>query len=237
MLSGIGPGAHLQQHGIATVLDLPGVGQHLHDHPDVVQVVDAPQLTELFGLSLSGAWRALNGIFEWRRSRSGMLTTNFAEAGAFLRSSPDQPAPDVQLHFVIGKLVDHGRKTVFGHGYSNHVCLLNPKSRGSVQLASADPMDAPQIDPNFFGDTSDLDRLVKGFKLARRILAQPALAALGGREFSTSANAQTDPEIAQFIRQYADTIYHPVGTCRMGPGPDGRGGCAAARNAVSRACA
>ncbi len=218
MLSGIGPGAHLQQHGIATLQDLPGVGQHLHDHVDVVQVVDAPHLKELFGISLGGAWRALNGILEWRRSRSGMLTTNFAEGGAFIRSSPAQPAPDLQLHFVIGKLIDHGRKTVFGHGYSCHVCLLNPASRGSVELASADPLAAPRIDPNFLGDDADLARMVAGFKHMRRILGQPALAALGGRELSASAGAQSDAEIAQFIRGNADTIYHPVGSCRMGNG-------------------
>ena len=88
MLSGIGDGAQLQQHGIAVAHHLPGVGQHLHDHPDVVQVVDAPHLKDFFGLSLSGAWQVLKGIFEWRRSRGGMLTTNFAEAGGFMRSSP-----------------------------------------------------------------------------------------------------------------------------------------------------
>ncbi|WP_088283943.1 GMC family oxidoreductase [Ideonella sp. A 288] len=220
MLSGIGPGAHLKQHGIAIVHDLPGVGQHLHDHVDVVQVVDAPHLKDLFGLSLAGAWRALHGIAEWRRSRSGMLTTNFAEAGAFLRSSADEPVPDLQLHFVIGKLVDHGRKTVFGHGYSCHVCLLHPRSRGSLQLASADPMAAPRIDPNFLGAPEDLERMVVGVKKMRQVLGQPALDGLRGREFSASAQARSDAEIAQFIRQYADTIYHPVGSCRMGPGPD-----------------
>jgi len=219
MLSGIGPGAHLQQHGIATVLDLPGVGRNLHDHPDVVLVVDAPHLKDLFGLSLTAAWRTLNAIGEWRRSRSGMLTTNFAESGAFIRSSDAQPAPDLQLHFVIGKLVDHGRKTVFGHGYSCHVCLLDPRSRGRVELASADAMAAPKIDPNFFGEPDDLDRLITGFKKMRHILGQPALASLGGREFESSASARTDAEIAQFIRQHADTIYHPVGSCRMGNGP------------------
>jgi choline dehydrogenase-like flavoprotein len=219
MLSGIGPSDQLQRHGIAVQHHVAGVGMHLHDHPDVVQVVSAPQLKELFGLSLGGALRLVNGISEWRRARSGMLTTNFAEAGAFLRSSPAEAVPDLQLHFVIAKLVDHGRKTVFGNGYSCHVCLLNPKSRGSIQLSSADPMDAPRIDPNFLGDPSDLARLVLGFKHMRRILSQPALAALGGREFASSASAQSDEDIAQFIRQYADTIYHPVGTCRMGNGP------------------
>jgi choline dehydrogenase-like flavoprotein len=219
MLSGIGPGGHLQQHGIATVVDLPGVGCHLHDHPDVVQVFDAPGVTELFGLSLTGAWNAVKGIREWRRSRSGPMTTNFAEAGAFLRSEASRATPDLQLHFVIGKLVDHGRRTVFGHGYSCHVCLLDPASRGSVQLASADPMAAPRIDPNFFGVPDDLDRLVAGFKKTRHILAQPAIAALAARESKSCASASSDIEIAQFIRQHADTIYHPVGSCRMGKGP------------------
>ena len=219
MLSGIGPGAQLQHHGIATVHDLPGVGRHLHDHVDVVQVVNAPQLTELFGLSLTGAFNAVKGIFEWRRHRRGMLTTNFAEAGGFIKSRPEETLPDLQLHFVIGKLIDHGRKTVFGHGYSCHVCLLRPLSRGSVELASADPAAAPLIDPNFLAERDDMDRLVRGFKQMRHLLQQPALSAYRGTELPASAGAQTDAQIEQFIRERADTIYHPVGTCRMGPGP------------------
>ena len=217
MLSGVGPGAHLQALGLPVLHDLPGVGQHLHDHIDVVQVVDAPGHHDLFGLSLAGAVRAMRGIFEWRRQRTGMLTTNFGEGGAFLRSTPEEPVPDLQLHFVVGKLVDHGRKTVFGHGYSCHVCLLRPKSRGSVTLASPDPLAAPLIDPAFLSDPDDTARLVRGFKLMRHILAQPALAQYGGREVAASAAAQTDAEIEAYVRQHADTIYHPVGTCRMGP--------------------
>lgn len=219
MLSGIGPGAHLREQGVAVVHDLPGVGANLHDHVDVVQVVDAPHLKDLFGLSLPGVASVVKGILEWRRQRSGMLTTNFAEAGGFIKSRPDEPIPDLQLHFVIGKLVDHGRKTVFGHGYSCHVCLLRPQSRGSVRLASADPLQAPLIDPNFLAERDDVDRMVRGFKLMRGILSQPALAGLGGRELESSARARSDAEIEQFIRAYADTIYHPVGSCRMGPGP------------------
>ena len=217
MLSGVGPGAHLQALGLPVVHDLPGVGRHLHDHIDVVQVVDAPGHHDLFGLSLAGAVRAVRGIFEWRRQRTGMLTTNFGEGGAFLRSAPDEPVPDLQLHFVVGKLVDHGRKTVFGHGYSCHVCLLRPKSRGSVTLASTDPLAAPLIDPAFLSDADDTARLVRGFKLMRHILGQPALAQYGGREVTASAAAQTDAQIEAYVRQHADTIYHPVGTCRMGP--------------------
>jgi len=218
MLSGIGPKAHLQSVGIPTLHDLPGVGQNFHDHVDVVQVVNAPGVTDLFGLSPKGILNALRGIGEWRRQRSGMLTTNFAEAGGFIKSQPDEATPDLQLHFVIGKLVDHGRKTVFGHGYSCHVCLLRPNARGSVKLASKDPMDAPLIDPNFLGDRDDADRLVRGFKLMRHILGQPALAAFGGKESAASAKAKTDMEIEHFIRDHADTIYHPVGSCRMGSG-------------------
>ena len=148
-----------------------------------------------------------------------MLTTNFAEAGGFIRSDPAQPTPDLQLHFVIGKLIDHGRKTVFGHGYSCHVCLLRPRSRGRVALASTDPAAAPLVDPNFLADRDDVDRLVTGFKAMRRILSQPALASFGGRELAASAGARTDAQIEMFIRAYADTIYHPVGSCRMGPDP------------------
>lgn len=219
MLSGVGPAEHLRQHGIALVHDLPGVGRNLHDHVDVVQVVDAPHLSDLFGLSLAGVVNVLKGILEWRRHRRGLLTTNFAEAGGFIRSAPAEPLPDLQLHFVIGKLVDHGRKTVFGHGYSCHVCLLRPKSRGTLQLASADPLAAPRIDPNFLADPDDVRRLVQGFKAMREILQQPALAAMGGRELAASAGARSDAEIEAFVRNHADTIYHPVGTCRMGSGP------------------
>lgn len=219
MLSGVGPAEHLQQHGLRVVHALPGVGRHLHDHVDVVQGYDAPHLKDFFGLSFTGAWRALLAMAEWKRQRTGPLTTNFAECGAFLKSSPELATPDLQLHFVIGKLVDHGRKTVFGHGYSCHVCLLQPSSRGSLQLASADPMAPPLIDPQFFGHPDDMPRMIRGFKLMRNILAQPALAGLGGREMASSASARSDTEIEAFIRQYADTIYHPVGTCRMGSGP------------------
>ena len=218
MLSGIGPRDHLLQHGIALNHELPGVGQQLHDHIDVVQVVDAPRARDLFGLSIHGALRALQGVLEWRNHRRGMLTTNFAEAGGFIKSQPSEPIPDLQLHFVIGKLVNHGRTTTFGHGFSCHVCLLRPRSRGSVQLASADPLDAPMVDPNFLADRDDMDRMIRGFRLMRDILSQPALASLGGRELAASAAARSDAEIEAYIRDHADTIYHPVGSCRMGPG-------------------
>ena len=220
MLSGVGDAAQLQARGITVQHHLPGVGQHLHDHIDVVQVINAPPLKDTFGISLAGTLRLLQGIGDWRGQRKGMLTTNFAEAGAFLRSQPQETAPDLQLHFAIAKLIDHGRKLEAGHGYSCHVCLLQPKSRGSLKLASADPMAAPLIDPAFLQDSDDMARLIRGFKRMREILQQPALAGLGGRELQKSATAQTDTQIEDFIRNHADTVYHPVGTCRMGPGPN-----------------
>ncbi|MBA4265031.1 MAG: glucose-methanol-choline oxidoreductase, partial [Comamonadaceae bacterium] len=124
------------------------------------------------------------------------------------------------LHFVVGKLVDHGRKTVFGHGYSCHVCLLRPKSRGTLRLASPDPQRAPLIDPAFLQDPDDMARMVRGFKRVRELMHQPALTRHGGEESHASAGARNDEQIEQFIRQFADTIYHPVGTCRMGPDGD-----------------
>ena len=216
MLSGIGPHRHLVDKGIATLHHLPGVGQHLHDHPDMVQVVDVPRAKELFGLSLTGCINALKGAVEWRNHRSGLLTTNFAEAGGFIKSQPGEARPDLQLHFVIGKLLNHGRTTTLGHGFSCHVCLLRPLSRGSIQLASKDPMALPLVDPDFLGHRDDMERMVRGFWLMRQILAQPALSAFGGRELAATAAAESDQQIEQVIRDYSDSIYHPVGSCRMG---------------------
>ena len=219
MLSGIGPREHLLAHQIQPIHHLAGVGQHLHDHIDMVQVVDAPRAKDLFGVSPSAAVSILKGILEWRKQRSGILTTNFAEAGGFIRSDPTEAVPDLQLHFVIGKLINHGRTITLGHGFSCHVCLLRPLSRGSVRLASKDPLALPLVDPAFLSEPDDMARMVRGFKQVRQILAQPALAQFGGRELSATARAQTDAEIEQAIRNLGDTIYHPVGSCRMGPGP------------------
>ncbi|MCE2721835.1 MAG: GMC family oxidoreductase [Burkholderiales bacterium] len=216
LLSGVGNADALSKLGIPVVHHLPGVGLNLHDHADAVQVYDAPTLTDLLGVSFIGVWHILRGIAEWRSHRAGLLTTNIAEAGGFVRSSPAEAIPDLQFHFVIGKLVDHGRKVTFGHGYSCHVCVLRPNSRGSVTLQSLDPLAAPLIDPNFLGHPEDLTRMVKGFRIMREVLAQPSMARYGGRELNRSATAQTEAEIEAFIRSQADSIYHPVGTCRMG---------------------
>lgn len=223
MQSGVGPKDELLAHGIVPFHILPGVGENLQDHPDVVQVVHLPTSTpeadRLFGVS-SAALRPLwQGVRDWRAARQGVLTTNFAEAGGFIRSHPDVQLPDLQLHFVTGKLIDHGRKTVWGHGYSCHVCVLRPRSRGRVRLASADPLALPLVDPAFLAERDDVETLVRGFAALRRILSQHALARHGGRELAATAWAHSDEQIEAVLRQRADTIYHPVGTCRMGPDP------------------
>lgn len=213
--SGIGPGPQLQAQGIPVVCDLPGVGANLHDHPDVVLVADAPGQDALFGLTPMGLWDVLRDGWQWHRQRSGRLTTNFAEAGGFLRTDPALQAPDVQLHFVVAKLVSHGRRLTPGHGFSLHVCALQPRSRGRVWLQDRDPRSAPLIDPQFLSDPQDVQTLLKGVHLARRILGQAPLAE-HGREARSSASLHREEALVQWIRQQADTIYHPVGTCRMG---------------------
>jgi choline dehydrogenase-like flavoprotein len=147
------------------------------------------------------------------------LTSNFAEGGAFVKSSTEVDRPDLQLHFIIGMVDDHARKNHLGHGMSCHVCVLRPHSKGTVRLASADTRVAPLIDPQFLSDGRDIALLIKGFKLIRKIYSQPAFAPyVGGNTADElySANAHTDAEIEAVIRAHADTIYHPVGTCRMG---------------------
>ncbi|SOE62308.1 Choline dehydrogenase [Burkholderia sp. D7] len=219
MLSGIGPAAHLEEKGIAVVHDAPGVGQNLQDHIDIVHSYEAGASRGLFGLSVTGMCTVIRGMIDWARFRRGVLTSNFAEGNGFMKTRPEEAVPDAQLVFIVAKLIDHGRKVLLGNGYSIHVGLLRPKSRGSVCLASSDPVAAPRIDTNFLAEQDDLDRLLRGFKLAREIMRQPALTRFGGKESRNSAHAQTDAQIEEFIRNHADCAYHPVGTCRMGAGP------------------
>ena len=217
MVSGIGPESHLREVGIEPIADLP-VGNNLHDHPDITinrRVAD----TDLLGFSLIGGFKLLRAIRRWRLERRGVLTSNFAEAGAFIRTLPEIERPDLQLHFVIGMVDNHNRTYHWGHGMSCHATALRPASRGTVRLASRDMRDAPLIDPAFLSERADLETLVRGFKWVRNIFAQPAFADYSGSDLSRElyfSRVQSDEEIGQAIRERADTIYHPVGTCRMG---------------------
>lgn len=217
MASGVGPGAHLQGLGIPVLADLP-VGDNLQDHLDII-INRRADSDELLGLTLGGGAVLAKGALQWRRSRDGVLTSNFAEAGAFVRTRPELDRPDLQLHFVVGMVDNHNRTWHWGYGMSCHSCFLRPHSRGTVRLASPDTRDAPLIDPRFLADERDVQVLVDGFKLVRRIFAQPAFAAVRGADRSRElhfATVETDDEIRAAVRAHADTIYHPVGTCRMG---------------------
>jgi choline dehydrogenase-like flavoprotein len=214
MCSGIGPGEQLRALGLEVVHDAPGVGENLQDHPDYV-IIRKIGSSELLGVSLGGSLRLAKEIWRYVRDRRGMLTSNFAEAGGFVKSEPGLERPDLQLHFVIGMVDNHNRTLHLGHGLSCHVCVLRPRSRGTVRLASRDARDAPLIDPRFLAEPEDLAALVRGFKLVRRILDAPALAAFASTELYT-AQVRDDAEIERAIRARTDTVYHPAGTCRMG---------------------
>lgn len=152
---------------------------------------------------------------QWRRDGTGMLASPIAEAGAFVKSSPEAERPDLQMHFCIGIVDDHTRRIHLGFGYSCHVCVLRPHSRGTVGLSSADPLAPPRIDPAYLADERDADLLLRGARLMRDILAAPAFAPYRHKEIHTEG-VETDADLMRHIRARADTIYHPVGTCRMG---------------------
>lgn len=214
MLSGVGPADELERLGIPSLMHLPGVGKNLQDHPDFIFGYRTRSIDTL-GVSMGGGVRILREIQRFRKERRGALTSNFAEAGGFLKTRPELAMPDIQLHFVVALVDDHARKFHLGHGLSCHVCLLRPRSKGSVTLRSRNPEDAPLIDPAFFQDPQDLEDMVAGFKLTRRLMQAPALAKFITRDLFT-ADIQTDDEIRAVLRQRTDTVYHPIGTCRMG---------------------
>ena len=214
LLSGVGPADELKKHGIEVRHELPGVGENLQDHIDYVAAYKS-RSRDVLGVSLGGTIDLTRAIFEWRKKRTGLITTPFAEAGGFLKTNPDLAAPDIQLHFVVGIVDDHNRRLHLGHGFSCHICVLRPKSRGSVKLAGANPKHDPAIDPAFFSDEADLDLLVAGYKLTRRILEAPALSEYRARELY-KVDMTDDTALRRMVRQRADTVYHPVGTCKMG---------------------
>jgi len=219
LLSGVGPAEELQALGIPVARNLPGVGKNLQDHIDYVQGWRTRSDTQTFGVSLRGAAKFAGAMLEWRKRRSGMVTSPFAEAGAFIRSRPDLVAPDLQLVFVLAIVDDHARKAHVGHGISCHVDVLRPFSRGEVTVRSRDARDAPVIDPRFLDDERDLQMLVTGAQAQMRIIESAPFDSVRGEMIYPVR--QDDPAgLAADIRARADTQYHPVGTCKMGPNGD-----------------
>lgn len=218
LLSGIGPGSQLQAKGIPVLADLPGVGENLQDHLDLIHSFRARSNTETFGISVRGGMRFLKGMGEWQARRTGMLTSPFAEAGAFIRSRPEVEVPDLQLVFVQALVDDHARKIHMGHGFSCHVDLLRPKSRGTVQLDTTNPFDPPRIDPRFLSEPEDLAILMAGVDQQRRILESAAFDPIRGN-LLYPVDQKDRRAVEQDIRNRADTQYHPVGTCKMGSDP------------------
>ncbi len=218
LLSGVGAKDKLAPHGIEQTVNLPGVGENLQDHIDIVYGYKS-SLKDLMHVSLGGGLRLFKAIREYRKSRTGMVTTNFAESGGFLYTDTSEPAPDVQLHMVRAIVDDHGRKMGLGGGFSAHVCVLRPHSRGTVSLNSADPKEAPAIDPRFLSDERDLQTLLRGGRLLQRILRAPAFASVRGKPLYATEE-DDEATLIEDIRNRADTVYHPVGTCKIGADND-----------------
>lgn len=214
LLSGIGAGSRLQALQIPVVHALGGVGANLQDHIDYV-ICCRSASTDALGMTSGGILQLLAAIREWRHSRTGLITTPYAESGGFLRTLPDLERPDVQYHFVIGMVDDHSRRRHFGRGFSLHVCVLRPKSRGTVDLSSPNPLADPLIDPQFLSHPDDIETLLRGYRIGRRLVEAPAFAKYRPRDIYT-ADMDGDDELKAALRQRADTVYHPVGTCRMG---------------------
>jgi choline dehydrogenase len=212
MLSGVGPGEHLRGHGIDVVVDSPGVGRHLQDHLACGFVVFAHRPVTLV------AAESLPNLLRYLVLRRGMLTSNVAEACAFVRSSPELAAPDLELIFGPVPYIEHGLVKPAGHGITIGAVLLQPKSVGSITLRSANPLEAPSIDPRYLSDAAGEDArlLTAGMKLVRRVMRAPALASLAGASMQPDREPLTDDDFDTLVRRHAESLYHPVGTCRMG---------------------
>jgi choline dehydrogenase-like flavoprotein len=218
LCSGVGDASQLTEFGIATVVHLPGVGRNLHDHPASPVRVHTDS-TDTYGLSASTALRSIWNVLQYVVARNGPLASNVFESVAFLRTSPGLDRPDFQFVFQPANPPPPNGWIPRGHGYGISPVLLYPNSRGSVRLMSAAPEADPLIDPNLLDDPDDLLRMVCAVRLCRRILRAPAFSKYRAQEYQPGPDIESDADIESFIRATAATVYHPVGTCRMGAGP------------------
>lgn len=214
MLSGIGDRDELKQHNIALVQHLPGVGKNLQDHADLILGYKSSS-RDLFGVSVRGMFKLAKDILHYRKTRRGLLSSNLAEGGIFVKTDPSFRQPNIQIIFALGLVDDHARAFHYGHGISCHVCLLRPKSTGRVSLQDSNPASPPLIDPNYFEHEEDIEQMVAGYKAAQRLMHAPALASFITKDVFSS-HVKTDDDIRQLLRQRVDTLYHVAGTCKMG---------------------
>lgn len=214
MLSGVGPAAALQKHGIEVQADSPDVGQNLQDHIDTAVINECTKPVTLYTL-LKGHRQPLVGI-EYMLSGGGHGRTIHLHSGAFLKTRADLEIPDIQIHFVNAMMRDHGRIKADRDAFTIHVYPCRPESRGDVSLASRDPFAAPLIDPRYFTAANDMRTMRDGIRIVRKIVAQDAFKPFRGAEFAPGEAVRTDAEIDAWVRRTAETLYHPVGTVRMG---------------------
>lgn len=218
MLSGVGPKAELDRHSIEVHHELQGVGKNLQDHLDVFLVMKAKR-----GLTVSMNPLALGSrlvaLFKYVFFKKGEFTSHLAEAGGFVKSVESEPIEDLQFHVVPLPATKHGLDLwpLFRYyAYSIMAYDLRPLSRGEIRLKSADPMHDPEIDPNYGAHQRDIDRLVRAIRILRKLVTQPALKAYSRSELAPGESVQTDSELEKWVRETAETAYHPVGTCKMG---------------------
>jgi len=210
LLSGIGPADEISHSGIRPIHDLPGVGKNLQDHPMVSVGYLCTQ-----PVSMATA-ESLPNIIRYFLLKSGPLVSNVAEAGIFLRTRQDAQRPDLQLLFGPAYYVNHGLTPRKDHCFGFGPTLITPESRGSISLKSSNPHDTPAIRANYLSTVADLRVIIEGVKLSRQLAQQQPFAKFRGEELHPGAETQSDAEIAEFIRAEAQTLYHPVGTCKMG---------------------
>jgi choline dehydrogenase len=214
MLSGIGPAAHLAEHGIDVIADRPGVGQNLQDHLEFYfQFASKKPITlykywNLFGKALVGA--------QWLFTKTGLGASNQFESAAFIRSDKGIDYPDIQYHFLPIAVRYDGQAAAEGHGFQAHVGPMRSQSRGEVTLASADPNAAPKILFNYMSTEQDWIDFRKCVRLTREIFAQDAMKPFVKHEIQPGTDLQTDEEIDGFLREHVESAYHPCGTCKMG---------------------
>ncbi|BAV51827.1 choline dehydrogenase [Mesorhizobium loti] len=218
MLSGIGPAEHLRENGIAVVADRPGVGRNLQDHMELYIQQESTKPITLNSV-LNPFSKALIGA-QWLFFKSGLGATNHFEAAAFVRSRAGVDYPDIQYHFIPAAVRYDGKAAAKSHGFQAHVGPMRSKSRGSVTLRSPDPKAKPVIRFNYMSHPDDWTEFRHCIRLTREIFGQSAFDAYRGQEISPGSHVQSDDDLDVFIRDHAESAYHPCGTCKMGRADD-----------------